>query len=197
MKKKVLLIILMFLITGCTIVRIDTTSIDNIVSVILSKDNTLYNRIGIGYKYYVPRGVTYIDSTDTNDRLYSNGIYYYLYLNELSYYYQSSIKYKEDISKYYSKKIKNGKKNGYLEITQQDNLYLVKFVYNYASIEALVPKEDIENTVLNASYILSTIKYNRNIIKLSLSDDFLKQEEKYEEFASKKDSTSFLKYEKE
>ena len=111
MKKKVLLIILMFLITGCTIVRIDTTSTDTIVSVIPSKDNTLYNRIGIGYKYYVPRGVTYIDSTDTNDRLYSNGIYYYLYLNELSYYYQSSIKYKEDISKYYSKKIKKKIKN--------------------------------------------------------------------------------------
>ena len=74
---------------------------------------------------------------------------------------------------------------------------MINFVYNYASIEALVPEEDIESTVLNASYILSTIKYNRNIVKLSLGDDFLKQEEKYEEFTSKKDSKSFLNYEKE
>ena len=197
MKKKVILLILLILTAGCTIVRIDTTSIDNIVSVVLSKNNTLYNRVGIGYKYYVPRGVTYIDSTDTNDRLYSNGVYYYLYLNELSYYYNTTIKYKEDPTKYYSKKIKNGSKTGYLEITKKENLYLINFVYNYASIEALVPEEDIESTVLNASYILSTIKYNRNIVKLSLGDDFLKQEEKYEEFTSKKDSKSFLNYEKE
>ena len=43
-----------------------------------------------------------------------------------------------------------------------------------------------------------TIKYNNNIIKLSLNDDFLnKREEKYEEFTSKKESNGFLSYEKE
>ena len=72
MKKKVLLGLILILLTGCTIVRIDTKSIDNITSVILSKKNTLFNRIGRGYKYYVPRGVTYIDSSGPNDKLYSN-----------------------------------------------------------------------------------------------------------------------------
>lgn len=193
-KKGIILCLLIVLMTGCTIVRIDTKSIDNMLDVVLSKNNTLYNRVGIGYKYYIPRGVTYIDSTGTNDRLYSNGVYYYLYLDEISYYYKNSLKFKEDYSKYYSRKLKNG----YLEITEKKNLYLVEFVYNYAKIEALVPKEDINMTVLNASYILSTIKYNNNVIKLSLDDDFLKQrEEKYEEFTSKKESNSFLNYEKE
>ena len=193
MKKKVIILCLcVFLLSGCTIVRIDTNSIDNIVDVVLSKDNTIYNRVGIGYKYYVPRGVTYIDSTGANDKLYSNGVYYYLYLDEVGYYYKASQKYKENNNKYYSRKLDNG----YLEITKQHNKYLVDFVYNYAKIEALVPKEDINDVVLNASYILSTIKYNKNVIKLSLNGDFLQnKEEKYEKFTSKQESDSFLRYE--
>ena len=191
-KKGIILSLLVVLLTGCTVVRIDTTSIDNMVDVVLSKNNTLYNRVGIGYKYYIPRGVTYIESSGTNDKLYSNGTYYYLYLDEIAYYYKNSIKFKKDSSKYYSRKLDKG----YLEITKQDNLYLIEFVYNYAKIEALVPKEDINMTVLNSSYILSTIKYNNNIVKLSLEDNFLKsKEDKYEEFTSKKETSSFLSYE--
>ncbi len=197
MKKIVLLVLVTVILTGCTIVRIDTTSIDNIVDVILSKENTLYNRVGRGYKYYVPRGVTYIDSSGSNDKLYSNGVYYYLYLDEIGYYYKKSINYKVDNSKYYSRKINNKGNLGYLEITKQDDLYLIEFVYNYARIEALVPKDDINDTVLNCSYILSTIKYNSNIVKLSLEDDFLKnKEEEYNVFSSKNnDDDSFLRYE--
>ena len=196
MKKIIILGMMTLILTGCTIVRIDTTSIDNIVSVVLSKENTLYNRVGRGYKYYVPRGVTYIDSSGTNDKLYSNGVYYYLYLDEISYYYKKSINFKEDSTKYYSKKIKNNDNIGYLEITKQDDLYLIEFVYNYARIEALVPKKDINDTVLNCSYILSTIKYNSNIIKLSLEEDFLKnKEEKYDVFSQKQQNdNSFLEY---
>ncbi len=197
MKKIVLLVLVTVILTGCTIVRIDTTSIDNIVDVILSKENTLYNRVGRGYKYYVPRGVTYIDSSGSNDKLYSNGVYYYLYLDEIGYYYKKSINYKVDNSKYYSRKINNKGNLGYLEITKQDDLYLIEFVYNYARIEALVPEDDINDTVLNCSYILSTIKYNSNIVKLSLEDDFLKnKEEEYNVFSSKNnDDDSFLRYE--
>lgn len=199
MKKIILLAIISILLTGCTIVRIDTSSIDNIVNVILSKNNTLYNRIGRGYKYYVPRGVTYIDSNGSNDKLYSDGVYYYLYLDEVSYYYQKAEEYKEDSSKYYSRKIENDDKTGYLEITKQDDLYLIEFVYNYAKVEALVPEEDINDSVMNMSYILSTIKYNHDVIKLSLDSDFLKnKEETYDEFTKKEESTNnFLRYEEE
>lgn len=197
MKKKILLGLMALLLTGCSIVRIDTTRIDNIVNVVLSKENTLYNRVGRGYKYYVPRGVTYIDSSGSNDKLYSNGIYYYLYLDEISYYYKKSVNYKVDNSKYYSRKINNKGNVGYLEITKQNDLYLIVFVYNYAKIEALVPKDDINDTVLNSSYILSTIKYNSKIVKLSLEDNFLtNKEEKYNVFSSKKENeSSFLRYE--
>ena len=49
------------------------------------------------------------------------------------------------------------------------------------------------------SYILSTIKYNSNIVKLSLEDDFLQnKEEKYDVFSAKnQDDDSFLRYEEE
>lgn len=191
------MIFIVLVLTGCTIVRIDTSSIENITKVVLSKNNTLYNRVGRGYKYYVPRGVTYIDSSGSNDKLYSGGVYYYLYLDEISYHYKKTVDYKKDPSKYYSDKIKVNGKSGYLEITEKNNLYLIEFVYNYAKIETLVPKKEIKKAVLNSSYILSTIKYNPNIIKLSLNEDFLKnKEETYQKYTQKnKDENSFLKHE--
>ncbi len=197
MKKSFLLIFIVLILTGCTIVRIDTSSIENITKVVLSKKNTLYNRVGRGYKYYVPRGVTYIDSSGSNDKLYSNGVYYYLYLDEISYYYKTAASYKEDTSKYYSEKIKENGKIGYLEITKQNKLYLIEFVYNYAKIETMVPEKEIKRAVLNSSYILSTIKYNKDIIKLTLNEDFLKnKEETYQKYTQKvKDENSFLKHE--
>ena len=198
MKKLVLVILSIILLTGCTVVRIDTENIDNIINVVLSKDNHIYNRVGKGYKYYVPRGVTYIDTNELNEKLYSDGTYYYLYIDAISYYYKTKISYKEKTDVYYSKKIKNDNKTGYLEINKEGDKYLVEFMYNYAKIEALVDKKDINNTVLNASYILSTIQFNNNVIKLMLNENyFINKEEKYDIFSNvgKKDSgDNFLQY---
>lgn len=188
MKKLTILIgiVLMSITTGCTAVRIDTSSLDNIVSVVLSKENTLYNRIGKGYKYYVPRGVSYIDTSELNDKLYSNGNYYYLYIDAVGYFYKNQIEYEENKDAYYSKKI-TGDKKGYIEITQVKNQYLINFVYNYAKIEAMVEKEDINEVILNASYILSTIKFNDNIVELMLNEEyFTNKEEQYTEFSKNK-----------
>ena len=99
--KKILLLSLLLLLCGCSIVRIDTSNIDNIVEVVLSKDNNLYNQIGKGYKYYVPRGVSYMDTNDYNDVLYSNGDYYYLYIDVISYYYDVVKDYQENEEAYY------------------------------------------------------------------------------------------------
>ena len=193
MKKLFLILFLLFFLTGCTIVRINTKSIDNITTVILSKENTLYNTIGNGYKYYIPRGVSYIDSNEYNEKLYCNGDYYYLYLDIISYYYKKDFIYKENKDLYYSKNIVNGNKKGYLEITKMDgDYYLIEFMYNYAKIEALVKKEKINDVVLNATYILSTVKYNDDVIKLVLDEDyFANKEEKYNIFKSTNNSTSF------
>lgn len=185
MKKVTILLLLLLLFTGCTVVRIDTKSIDNIVNVVLSKDNKLYNRVGKGYKYYIPRGVSYIDTNDLNDKLYSDGNYYYLYIDAVSYFYKKKVDYTENTEAYYSKKI-SGDKEGYLEINEVGSKYKIEFLYNYSRFEAIVSKRDIEGVVLNASYILSTVKFNDNIIELMLKDDyFTNKEEKYEKFTSK------------
>lgn len=196
MKKIAILLCILFLTAGCTVVRIDTKSIDNIVNVILSKDNTLYNRVGKGYKYYIPRGVSYIDTSELNDKLYSNGIYYYLYIDAVSYFYKTEINYEEDPDAFYSKKIE-GEKEGYLQIKKVGNQYSIIFVYNYAKIEAMVNKKDIEGVVLNASYILSTVKFNDNIIELMLNEEyFTNKEETYDIFKKDEnsDSDTFVQY---
>lgn len=184
--KKLIILFLLFFMTGCTIVRIDTNDIDNIINIILSKENKLYNQVGKGYKYYIPRGVTYIDTDELNDKLYSEGYYYYLYVDAVNYYYKTDINYKENDKSYYSKKIdKNGKK-GYVQIDKYNGQYLIQFVYNYAKIETIVKKDDINSAILNCSYILSTIKFNNNVVKLMLDENYLfNKEEKYDLFKPK------------
>ena len=188
MKKVILLLIsisCIFFVTGCTAVRIDTSSIDNTINVVLSKQNTLYNHVGKGYKYYIPRGVIYIDTDEFNEKLYSNGNYYYLYIDAISYYYQKETEYKDNPTAYYSRVIKVNDKDGYVEILEQDSKYLIKFSYNYARIESLVDKDDINDVILNASYILSTVKFNHNVVKIMLDDEyFTNKEEKYDLFNS-------------
>ena len=190
--KKLIILMLCFLLTGCTVVRIDTSNVDNIVKVVLSKENNLYNKIGKGYKYYVPRGVSYIDTIDLNDKLYSNGVYYYLYIDIVSYFYKIDTSYEERNDIYYSKKI-DGEKSGYLEIEEIDNQYYVTFYYNYAKIEAITTKHNLEEVILNASYILSTVKFNDNIIELNLKDNYLtNKEEQYTEFKENEKEDYFL-----
>ena len=195
MKKIILIILMILLLTGCSVVRIDTNSIDNILNVILTKNNELYNQVGQGYKYYLPSDVSYIDSDDLNDILYCNGNYYYLYIDAISYYYKNKVDYKEKDNTYYSKLLskKDGyKASGYLEIEEKDGLYYLVFAYNYARIETIVDKEDLNNAVLNSSYILSTIKYNYDIIELMLKDDyFTNKTGKYDNYETKEDSGNF------
>ena len=197
MKKFTLLltIICFMFITGCTMVRIDTGNIDNIVNVVLSKENVLYNHIGKGYKYYIPRGVTYIDTIEFNDKLYSNGNYYYLYIDAISYYYQKDIKRVKSNDSYYYKDISINGKNGYIDIKQVDDKYLIDFMYNYAHVESLVKKEDINEVILNSSYILSTVKFNNNVIRIMLNEDYFKyKEEKFQLFEEEKKNDNFLEY---
>ena len=175
MKKIILILLTLLLFTGCSVVRIDTSSIDNILNVILTKENKLFNQVGQGYKYYLPSDVSYIESDGLNDILYSNGTYYYLYVDAISYYYKVENNYSVNKDAYYSKVFdpKDGfKKSGYLEILEDKNAYYVNFVYNYAKIETVVKKEELNNAILNASYILSTIKYNEDIVKLMLEEDY-------------------------
>lgn len=191
MKKIALFVLTILLLTGCSFVRINTDNIDTIVEIVLSKDNNLYNRVGRGYKYYIPRGVTYIDTDETNEKLYSNGNYYYLYVDVVSYYQKISDNYEKNDELYYSRKFskKDGfSSDGYLNITKKNNLYYIDFVYNYANIETVVKKEYLNDAVLNSAYILSTIQFNKDVIDLMIDNEKIgNREEKYEVFKNKKE----------
>ena len=181
--KRVIACWLILFLCGCTVVRIDTKSLDTIINVVLKKQNTMFNKVGKGYKYYVPKGVQYVDSNDLNEVLYSDGYYYYLYIDAVGYYNDIKPEYEEDPDAYYSRVITPDDgftSYGLINITKKDNQYLIVFEYNYAKIEALVDKDDINNTVLNSAYILSTVNFNYDIIKLMLDDEyFTSHEEKY------------------
>lgn len=199
MKKLVSLLLLIpvisIFLTGCTAVRIDTSDIDNIVNVVLSKDNVLYNHIGKGYKYYIPRGVTYIDTVEFNDKLYSDGDYYYLYIDAISYYHQKEVKHNKSNDSYYYKEINIDNKKGYIEIKKIEDKYLIEFMYNYARIETQVDEEKINSVILNSSYILSTVKFNNNVIRIMLDEDYFKyKEEKFELFENDEQKENFLEY---
>ena len=196
MKKLILVLSLVLFLTGCSVVRIDTSDIDNILNVVLTKNNKLYNQVGQGYKYYLPSGVSYIKSDDLNDILYCNGTYYYLYIDTIGYHYKTNVKYKQNPKIYYSKLISKEdgfKHSGYIKITKQDDVYYLEFVYNHAKIEAMMDKQNLNDTVLNSSYILSTIKYNDNIVNLMLEKDyFTNKTGKYNNYNSKETSEKFI-----
>lgn len=194
--KLFIILLVLFITSGCSVVRIDTNNIDSMLNVILSKDNTLYNQIDQGYKYYLPGGVTYIGHDEANDILYCDGTYYYLYVNAVDYYHKRKVDYVVDSSLYYSRKLTKDdgfKYEGYLEIKEVDNDYYVKFIYNYAKIETIVSKEKINSAVLNSTYILSTIKYNYDIIELMLNEEYFSNKTgKYDNYNTKEQSTNFV-----
>ena len=120
-----------------------------------------------------------------------------MYVDAISYYYQKEFTYEEKEDIYYSRAIEKNGKKGYLEIEELENdKYFVQFMYNYAKIEAMVDKNSINEVVLNASYILSTIKFNDNVIALNLTEDyFTNQEEVYDIFKTDKDNDNYNKLE--
>ncbi len=196
--RKYIIILLILLLTGCSVVRIDTSNIDTIVDVILSKENRLYNTEGIGYHYYIPRGVTHIETDEQTEKLYCDGDFYYLFVDTVSYYYKVKQKNVDSSNAYYFREIDNNGK-GYLKITKNNELYYIDFYYNYAKIEAVVTKDKLNQAVLNSSYILSTVKYNKKIVNLMLEDDyFTNKAGKYKLFENATKSNKFeLKTEEE
>lgn len=195
--KKMLILLLILICTGCTVVRIDTKNLDNVTSVILSKDNKLNNRVGKGYKYYVPRGVFYIDSNGFNEKLYASGNYYYLFVDAISYYHKKDAVCVFDKDAYYTKEINSNNKKGCLQVNKINDEYFIRFFYNYARIEANVAEKDLGKAVLDSSYILSTVKFNDTIIKTYLDEDYFNQESVYDKYTQKSDVDNFYRTETE
>ena len=93
----VLLSVVVFLVTGCSITALDSSNIGKNMKVILSNNSKLYNVFFDGYKYYVPKGVKFLNKEEYNavfvDRFDNK---YYLYIDAISYYHKVENDYKVD-----------------------------------------------------------------------------------------------------
>ncbi len=196
--KKLLITLLLavFLMTGCNVVS--SKSVTDVFETILYVSNNLSNTYMEGYSLYLPQGIKLIDKSDYNLVIQDKKNKYYLYIDLIAYYYKTDNLYEEKNSHFYSKKISYNNKNGYIDVVENNNNYFVTLMYNYAKIESVIKKEDFNDALVSMCSILSTIKYNDNIIDGMVGrEGMVFQEERFNLFESSKENDNFLKYENE
>lgn len=197
---KIFLLSLIFIFTGCSIVNISDNDYLKNVNNIIKRESKNVSDNAIGYQYNLPNGVTKIETTDFNQKLKSGNSTYYLYADVVSYYYKVKSTYKKNGDAFISSKLKNKDKFGYVEVKEYKDKYFVEMMYNYGKMESYVDKKNLKDTLNNMAYILSSIKYNDDIVLTLLGDNKynLGSGESYNIFKSKKaNDQNFLKYEAE
>ncbi len=169
MIKKIILIICLFCLVGCTS-NINDMSYEEIIEMNLN-DNNLSNVNSIGYKYYLPINFSVYKDDTYNQTLLSDNNLYYMHVDVVSYHYKKSISTEHNYNdyKYYAFN-KNGK-DGYLKITKNNDNFFVELCYNYAIIEVEVKEKDLKYAVSRGTMILSSIKYNDLVIEKNVVSD--------------------------
>ena len=200
MKKRYILLFAIFLVmvSGCCMKKANYDSIDDIINNVLLEEPTSSNTSFNGYSYYIPNTLKIENKEEYNTVLsdeYNNK--YYIYVDSVGYYNKVVNTYKEDSNSYYSKKItsKGSKKDGYLEINEVKGKYFVEAVYNYGKIEVYTSKSHLNNTLINLSQVLSSLKYNDKVLATIIGDNVLNyKEETFNIFTTKKSTTNYLDY---
>lgn len=193
MKKILFVFFSLLLLSGCTFVDISKNSVTDIIDDVLSKKVQLYNNVFEGYKFYAPRGLKVIDKNKYNCKILSGDDVFYLYVDVVSYYYKVKNEPKIYMDKALSKSINFDGKSGYIQVTEVDDKYFVEFMYNYSKIETYIKKENLNDAILNMTYILSSISYNDKVIEVLIHEDTLDyKEEKFDIFESKTENSNFL-----
>jgi len=190
----VLLSIVTILVTGCSINKLDNKDISNNIDMLMSQKVKLYNVFYEGYKYYLPKGIGFVNKEDYNAILKDkNDNRYYIYIDAISYYHKVKNDYKENNSSYLSKKINYNNKDGYIQIDKVDNKYFIQFVYNYAKMEAYVNKKELVDVINNMCSVLRTVKYNDKVLESLIGENKLNyKEEDYTLFKADSSKESFL-----
>ena len=168
------------MVSGCSIKKANYDSIDDIINNVLLEEPTSSNTSFNGYSYYIPNTLKIENKEEYNTVLsdeYNNK--YYIYVDSVGYYNKVVNTYKEDSNSYYSKKItsKGSKKDGYLEINEVKGKYFVEAVYNYGKIEVYTSKSHLNNTLINLSQVLSSLKYNDKVLATIIGDNVLNYKE--------------------
>lgn len=188
MKKVLLILFMLFLITGCN--SIQKMSIEEVIDNGINAKLSLSNEHRSGYKYYLPKGLRIIDKNDYNETLKSGDYTYYLYIDVISYFNKVIEKYNVKDNVYYSAPIDYKDKFGYLEIKNtKDDKYLIEIMYNYAKIEVIVREIDIKNAVADSISILNSIEYNNTMLEKIIGEETLSYNElEYNIFKTTNDS---------
>jgi len=161
MKKFLLPLFIILLLTGCTKIDKNTKEYKDIVESILISDNHNVNTASVGYKYYIPIGVDLNYDSDFNKEFKVKDTKIILYVDIVSYYYKNELNYEEENNNlYYYSKIKDG----YISIIENEENYYLKIIYNYAKVEAYVKKDKLVDIIAYSTIILNSITYNDNLI---------------------------------
>lgn len=197
--KKILFIVLgCMLLVGCANVK--NTEIEDIINrkIKMNVNNKVYNTYHRGYQYYLPKKMSVKKLNETNEIITSEKYTYYLYIDLVSYYEGEKISYVNEENLYKSMTFSYNNHDGYLKIKDLNDDYLVEIMYNYAKIEVVVNSDDLNVVINNAITILSTIKYNKDIIKNLMEDNLLNyKDESLNLFDKLTNKDNFIKYEKQ
>ena len=192
MKRLFILCSLLFILCGCT--KISNDNINTILNETIKNDNKKYNEYRVGYKYYLPSGINIEKNNDFNVVFNKNNNKYYMYVDAVSYYYNVKKEYQINNNAFLSMPINNEDKYGYLEIIEKNSKYLIEIMYNYAKIEVIVKQDELSDAITYSLLILSSIKYNDDIIKSMLEEDVLNySEESFNIFDTNTSESNFLK----
>ena len=190
----VLLAIIILFVTGCSVTKLDNNDIGKNMKTLLSEKVRLYNVYYEGYKYYLPKGISFVDKEEYNALLKdSYGNIYYLYIDAIGYYHKAENNYEISADSHYSKKLDYNNKTGYIQIDEVDSKYFIQFVFNYAKIEAYVKKNQLSQVVTNMCSILRTVKFNDAVLESLIGENILNyKEEDYTLFKADSSKESFL-----
>ena len=172
MKKKILLVLFLMLLTGCVRTDINNGDYKDLVSQVINNKTNGTNEVANGYRFYVPKGVRLIENDSNNQIFMGMGTKIYMYVDITSYYYKNSLNYNDIEDSYYSSKVSSGDKTGFIKITKtDDDKFYVEIVYNYAKVEVYTDQYNLIDIITLSSILLNNISYNDNIIENLLDDN--------------------------
>lgn len=161
MKKILLPLFIILLLTGCSKIDNSTKEYKDVVNSILINNNRNVNTASFGYKYYIPIGVNLVYDSNLNKKFKIKDTKIVLYVDIISYYYKNKLNYEENNKNiYYYSKLNDG----YISIEKNEKDYYLKIIYNYAKIESYVKEEDLVDVIAYSTIILNSITYNDTLI---------------------------------
>ena len=197
MKNFLCLLATVLLLCGCS--KINDKNYDELINSVVASNYKMENTYRTGYKYYTPTNMDILNTLDYNETLADDNYKYYFYVDVVSYYNRVIEKFKEDDKAVYSKSINYEDKYGYIEINKWKNgKYLLEIMYNYAKIEVIVDEENIKSAITNSMVVLSSVKYNNNLLESIVGENVLTAKEiEFNIFETKKNESNFLKVSEE